>query len=97
VRHDRGRVTLDRRPQVTCGYRQEFLRGEAEDTAWIVGRGATVTVPRGTLTDTVRSLEVTVLEPDVIDEKVYAPGLGIVQESSLAGPPETATLVSVRG
>jgi hypothetical protein len=33
----------------------------------------------------------------VIDEKVYVPGLGIVQERSLAGPPETATLVSVRG
>ena len=84
-------------PRVPCGYRQEFLRGEAEDTAWIIGRGATVTVPYGTLKDTVRSLEVTVLEPDVVDEKVYAPGLGIVRERSLAGPAEMAKLVSVRG
>ena len=84
-------------PQVPCGYRQEYLKGEAEDTAWIVGRGGTATVPYGTLHNTLRSLEVTVLEPDVVDEKVYAPGLGIVQERSLAGPTEVAKLVTVRG
>ena len=59
-------------------------------------RGST-TVPYGSLHDTIRTLEVTDLEPDVVDEKIYAPGLGIVSERSLTGPTETALLVSVTG
>ncbi|HKE64865.1 MAG TPA: hypothetical protein VKB59_09485 [Micromonosporaceae bacterium] len=84
-------------PKVPCGYRQEYFKGEAEDTAWIVGRGASVTVPYGTVHDTLRSLEVTVLEANVVDEKIYAPGIGIVTERSLAGPTEVAELVKVTG
>jgi hypothetical protein len=84
-------------PQIPCGYRQEFLKGEAEDTAWITGRDGTVKVPYGTIQHAIRSLEVTVLEPDVIDEKIYGPGLGIVRERSVSGPNETSDLVSVTG
>jgi hypothetical protein len=43
------------------------------------------------------SLEHTVLEPDVIDKKVYAPGLGIVLEQAIAGGQEVAKLVRVIG
>lgn len=39
----------------------------------------------------------TVLEPNVVDEKIYAPALGIVSERSLAGSQEVANLVSVTG
>jgi hypothetical protein len=37
------------------------------------------------------------LEPDVIDKKVYAPGIGVVIEQSAHGPVEFAELVSVHG
>ena len=37
------------------------------------------------------------LEPGVIDQKIYAPGLGIVSERSQKGPLEVAQLVSVTG
>jgi hypothetical protein len=43
------------------------------------------------------SLEFTRLEPGVIDQKIYAPGIGIVRELSQKGPLEVARLVSVRG
>ena len=36
-----------------------------------------------------------ILEPKVIDKKLYAPGIGIVQELSQSGPLETAALVSI--
>jgi hypothetical protein len=85
------------RPQVPNAYRQEFLRGQAEDTAWIVDQGGTVTVPFGTLHNVLTTLEFTRLEPDVIDQKLYAPGLGIVREHSETGPLEVAQLVSVTG
>jgi hypothetical protein len=82
------------KPAVTDSYRQEFLAGEAEDTSWIIDAGLKVTVPYGTVTSAIRSLEYTRLEPDVVDTKVYAPGIGIVREASIAGPKETADLIS---
>ena len=84
-------------PQIPDSYRQEFLAGEAEDTAWIVGRTGSVTVPYGTVHDVLSSLEHTALEPDVVDKKVYAPGLGIVLEQAIAGGQEVAKLVKVTG
>jgi hypothetical protein len=84
-------------PQIPDAYRQEFLRGQAEDTAWIINRGGSVTVPFGTLHHILTSLEFTRLEPGVIDQKIYAPGIGIVRELSQRGPLEVARLVSVRG
>ena len=84
-------------PQVPDAYRQEYLAGEAEDTAWIVDRGGTVTVPYGTLHRALTSLEFARIEPGVIDQKIYAPGIGIVQEVSRDGEHETALLVRVIG
>ena len=90
-------VIMEADPQVPDSYRQEFLVGEAEDTAWIVGRGGPLTIPYGTVHNVLTSLEHTVLEPDVVDKKVYAPGLGIVLEQALAGGQEVARLVKVTG
>lgn len=84
-------------PQVPDAYRQEFLAGHAEDTAWIVSRGGSFKLPFKTVHHVLTSYEFTVLEPRVLDKKVYAPGLGIVSEQAALGPRETATLVSVRG
>ena len=90
-------VIMEADPQVPDSYRQEFLAGEAEDTAWIIGRGGTLKVPYGTVHDVLTSLEHTILEPDVVDRKVYAPGLGIVLEQAVAGGQEVARLVKVTG
>ena len=83
-------------PQPTDAYRQEYLRGHAEDQAWIVQRHATVRVPFGRLRQVVRTFEWTRLEPRVMSAKYYAPGLGIVREQDIAGGTETVELVSVR-
>jgi len=83
-------------PQIPDAYRQEFLRGQAEDTAWIVNKGGSVRVPFGVVHHILTSLEFTRLEPGVIDQKIYAPGIGIVRELSQKGPLEVARLVSVR-
>jgi hypothetical protein len=80
----------------TDAYRQEFLKGHAEDQAWIVQRGMTTTVPYGTVSGALRSFEWTVLEPHVISMKVYGRGLGIVREKDVAGGNESFELVSVR-
>jgi hypothetical protein len=82
-------------PRVPDAYRQEYRRGNAEDTAWIVNRGTTVTVPYATFHGALTSLEFARIEPKVIDQKIYAPGVGIVLERALTGAPEVARLVKV--
>jgi hypothetical protein len=90
-------VVMKASPQIPDAYRQEFLVGQAEDTAWIVNRGGSLKLLFTVVHNVVTSLEFTVLEPTVLDKKIYAPGLGIVMEVAALGPKETATLVSVRG
>jgi hypothetical protein len=90
-------LIMEADPQIPDAYRQEFLSGQAEDTAWIVDRGGPVSVPAGTFKNTLTSLEATRLEPGAYDQKVYAPGVGIVLEQALTGATEYAKLVSVSG
>ncbi len=59
--------------------------------------GGSATVPFGTLHHVLTSLEFTRLEPDVIDKKANAPGIGVAIEQSAGGPVEFAELVSVHG
>ena len=90
-------LVMTAHPRVPQAYRQEYLKGAAEDTAWTVIRGGTFTVPAGTVRHILVSLEFTRLEPGVIDQKIYAPGIGIVLERAVRGPAETARLVRVTG
>jgi hypothetical protein len=90
-------IVMEADPQVPDGYRQEYLAGEAEDTAWIIDRGGAVSVPYGTLRHALTTLEFARIEPDVIDEKVYAPGIGIVREVARDGDQEVAKLIKVIG
>jgi hypothetical protein len=88
-------IIMEANPRVPDGYRQEFYPGHAEDTAWIVSRGTSLTVPYGTVDNVLRTIEFTQLEPKVVDEKYYAPGIGIVYEVTVAGGQEVAKLVRV--
>jgi len=90
-------IIMEANPQIPDSYRQEYLAGEAEDTAWVVDRGATISVPYGKVKNVLTTLEATRLEPGAYDQKVYGPGIGIVLEQSLSGPNEFAKLVSVSG
>src|SRR2546426_9827699 len=71
-------IIMEADPQIPDAYRQEFLAGQAEDTAWVVYRGGTVTVPYGKVQHDLVTLEATRLEPGAYDQKVYGPGIGIV-------------------
>lgn len=82
-------------PHIPDAYRQEYQKGNAEDTAWIVNTGSSVTVPFGIVHDALTSLEFARIEPKVVDQKIYAPHIGIVRETALTGPPEVARLVRI--
>src|SRR5256886_15271861 len=90
-------IVMEANPQIPDAYRQEFLTGQAEDTAWVVARAGSASVPYGTLKNVLETLEATRLEPGAYDQKIYAPGIGIVREQALTGAPEFAELVSISG
>jgi hypothetical protein len=90
-------IVMQAHPQVPRSYRQECLPGQAEDMAWTVVSGGRFTAGPRTFAGVLTSLEFTRLEPGVIDKKVYAPGVGIVEERAMSGPKETAVLVRIHG
>jgi hypothetical protein len=87
-----GRI-MPAHPRVTDAYRQEYLRGSAEDQAWVVQRRAHVHTPALTTRSGLRTLEWSRLEPGVVSEKVYVRGRGVVAERDLAGGSERFVLV----
>jgi hypothetical protein len=77
----------------TAGF-MEYSKGVAEDQAWVVQHLGHVRTPGGRFTDIVRTFEWSRLEPDVISQKFYAAGLGIIAERDVAGGDEHFWVVS---
>jgi hypothetical protein len=66
---------------IGASYAQEVAPGVAEDMAQIVALGESLTVPAGTYTDTLRTLEWTPLEPGHEDSKFYIRGIGLAVDA----------------
>lgn len=81
-------------PRVGDGYRMEYLEGAAEDRATVLRLDAATTVPYGDLTDLLETEDSSPLEPDVVERKLYARGVGLVREETVRGGDEVVELVS---
>ncbi|MGQ0617290.1 MAG: hypothetical protein ACT4PW_09915 [Acidimicrobiia bacterium] len=66
-------------------YRQEFYPGEAEDMAEVLQVGASATVRFGTFGDVRVTEEWTPLEPETVEQKSFAPGVGLIRSVVTAG------------
>jgi hypothetical protein len=69
-------------PDEGMTFQQEMAPGIAEDQATIVRAGRTVTVPAGTFTNTIQVRDFNPLDGSR-STKVYAPGIGLIQDDSL--------------
>jgi len=83
-------------PQVGDAYRQEVALTEAEDAGRVVELGVAVTVAAGLFGSCLRTQDFTPIEPGVLEDKYYAPGVGVVLEVDQEGGrlelnPESAT------
>ncbi len=83
-------------PRVGDGYRMEYLEGEAEDRAAVVRLDAAASVPYGDFTGLLETEDSTPLEPDVVERKLYARGVGLVREETVSGGDEVVVLLSFR-
>jgi hypothetical protein len=87
-------IVMPARPVSGDVFRQEYLEGEAEDMMEITGTDQTVTVASGTYGDVVETRDWSPLEPEVVEEKAYAPGVGKIREKKVAGGDGVAELVA---
>jgi len=69
-------IVMPANPQVGDAYRQEFYPCVAEDEARVLALGESFTVPFNSFDNCLRTEEFTRLEPDAVEQKVYAPGIG---------------------
>jgi len=76
-------------------YRQEYLAGEAEDQARVLKLDDAVTVPAGSYTDVLVTEDFTPLEPDLLEDKLYAPGVGVVEDREVKGGSGVVKLVEI--
>ena len=82
-------------PLVGVWYRQEYYQGEAEDVAQVLSIGETLTVPYGTFSNCLRTLEYALLEPGIEENKIYAPGIGLLRAVGTKGEGGFEDLVSI--
>jgi hypothetical protein len=66
------------RPQIGDTYRQEFAMGVAEDFGRVLGLNEYVTVPYGSLSNSLKTLDSSTLEPTGREHKYFANGIGNV-------------------
>ena len=89
-------------PKVGDSYRQEYYRGEAEDMAEVISLdGAAlndaVVTPHGSFgEDVLVTKDWNPLEPNILEHKYYAPGIGLIGEIKATGPSEKVELIDIQ-
>ena len=87
-------VFMPARPTIGQTFRQEYLRGHAEDHFRVLDLHATARTPAVDSTRALLTKEWTPLEPGVVDHKLYVRGVGLVDERTARGGDERNVLVS---
>ena len=78
VNNDKPGIIMKAHPAPGDFYRQEFSLGNAEDYAETLNLTSRVVVPYGRFNNCLKSEETTPLEPDALEDKYYARGVGNV-------------------
>jgi hypothetical protein len=78
-------VILPGEPEIGLAYRQEYYEGEAEDAGEILSLDRHVDVPFGSFDEVLKTKDWTPLEPDVLEHKYYAKGVGPVLTVAVKG------------
>jgi hypothetical protein len=79
-----GGIAIPADPRPGLKYRQEHYAGEAEDRAEVLSVTEAVRVPAGTFEDCLQTEDTTPLEPDAVEHKYYAKGVGPVLNEKIS-------------
>ncbi len=88
-------IVMPAAPEVGEVHRQEYLPGEAEDMMEVLDVGAALDVAAGQYREVVVTRDWTPLDPDTVEEKHYARGVGKIREEKVAGGGGFVELIEV--
>jgi hypothetical protein len=89
-------------PKVGDSYRQEYYKGEAEDVVEVIsldgaGLNDAATTPYDSFSeDVLVTKDWNPLEPDILEHKYYAPGIGLIGETKVTGAEEKIELIDLK-
>ena len=89
-------IIVPAHPKPGLSYREEYYKGEAEDAADVLSLNARAKVPFGTFDHVLQTRNVTPLDPDLVEEKFYASGVGMVLAITVSGGSDREVLVRYR-
>jgi hypothetical protein len=88
-------IVMEASPRVGDTYCQENVPGIAEDRAQVVATGQTLTLTSGTTYhNVVETKEFTPLEPGKVENKFYAPGVGLIKADAVQGGQEVIEFIT---
>ena len=88
-------IMLPAQPQVGQKYRQEYKKGEAEDNGEVLAANHLVEVEAGPYKDALVTMDTSSIEPDVVEYKFYAPGVGLLLALDISGGASREELIKV--
>jgi hypothetical protein len=86
-------VVVPASPEPGLAYRQEYYAGEAEDEAVVLSVDEQAEVPQGSYDDVLMTKDLNPLEPDLVEHKFYAKGVGPVLALTVSGGASREELV----
>ncbi|MFN8487480.1 MAG: hypothetical protein U0350_07805 [Caldilineaceae bacterium] len=90
-------IIMEANPRVGDKYRQEYLKGQAEDQAKVLSTTASVKTKFGNFTNCVETRDWTRLEPGIVEHKYYCKEVGnLAFEKSVAGESDQLELVDMQ-
>lgn len=78
-------IVMPADPRVGMRYRQEYYEGEAEDNGEVLSVDEQAQVPAGHFESVLLTKDTITIEPDVLEYKLYAPGVGPVLVLGVSG------------
>jgi hypothetical protein len=91
-----GGIIVPAHPRPGLTYREEYYKGHAEDGAEVLSLHAHAKVPYGTYGGVLQTRNFSPIEPNVVEEKFYARGVGVVLEITVSGGSDRGELVSFK-
>jgi len=83
-------------PIIGVWNRQEYYEDIAEDVGQILDLNVSVTVPLGQYDNCLQTAEWNLNEPGIVENKFYAPGIGLIRTVTVKGPDSYEDLVQIQ-
>ena len=89
-------IIMPAEPEVGVSYRQEYYKGEAEDNGAVLALDQQADVAQGHFDEVLLTADTITIEPDVLEYKLYAPGVGLVLAMGISGGGGREELVATK-